>query len=362
MQSQLSHNCYFGLYLLANYNFFITAGLETENASRMSSRALRRLQREQEEQKQLDILQNDEVSEPNDEEDDGRHDVAHSANQSHQKTNAFDFLNSANDDENDDDAQIEQFSKHTKYTADHSDSSNDATKDSDGGGKVEPSLSKKKKGKKKKRKAGKGKTPQDPTSTPQNIKQQPELDEIDLALKSLEVKGKEASEHDNKPALDTGLIRLYELLATDSKYLNSLNEMKKLFGNIVLEPENEGTARPAAGRRGRRQELVDLGGALAGRNSPASRGQRLAGLVLRKNIFIPGKEDWPKATSGGLGMEIVERAEDFTTEYRFVHNRGYQSIQKQFDTCVESMDPERMIQLLQFNRELRKSSDQSKYI
>ena len=49
-------------------------------------------------------------------------------------------------------------------------------------------------------------------------------------------------------------------------------------------------------------------------------------------------------------MEIVHKRNDGTVEYRFVHSTAYQSVQRQFETCVASMDPDRMIQLLQFNR------------
>ena len=323
----------------------------------MSSRALRKLQREREEQRQLALSQKDNASSATNSEKEDEDEESHSANQSQQKQNAFDFLNSANaeeGDKDDDDSQIDRDPDHTGNVRDHSDDRSGAAKDSESEDRVQLNSSQKRKTKKKKKKAAKGKAPQHSDLNAKAAQGQGELDEIDLALKSLKVKGKEAGEDDRKPVMDTGLKKFYELLAIDSKHLNALNEMKKLFGNIVFEAENEGAARPAGRRRGRGQEQVDLGGALAGRNSVASRGQRLTGLVLRKNIFMPGKEDWPKGTSGGLGMEIVEQAEDFTTEYRFVHSRIYQRAQAQFVVCVEIMDPNRMIQHLQFNRELRK--------
>jgi hypothetical protein len=48
-------------------------------------------------------------------------------------------------------------------------------------------------------------------------------------------------------------------------------------------------------------------------------------------------------------MEIIEKKSDGTVEYAFVHNRMYQDVQGQFDTCVASMDPQRMVLLLQHN-------------
>jgi hypothetical protein len=51
-------------------------------------------------------------------------------------------------------------------------------------------------------------------------------------------------------------------------------------------------------------------------------------------------------------MDVVEKRSDGSVEYRFMHNAGYQSIQREFEVCVASMDPERMIQLLGMNRKL----------
>ena len=48
-------------------------------------------------------------------------------------------------------------------------------------------------------------------------------------------------------------------------------------------------------------------------------------------------------------MELVERLDDGTIEYRFVHNTVYQDVQRQFMSCVESMDPQRMISMLVYN-------------
>ncbi|KAL9612124.1 MAG: hypothetical protein Q9167_003277 [Letrouitia subvulpina] len=174
------------------------------------------------------------------------------------------------------------------------------------------------------------------------------LDEIDLALKSLST-GKDAdagiatSQQANRAVLE-----VCQLLATDAKTLNEMTEMKRLFGNVALESDDNRIGHGT--RRGRGPRQLDLEGALAGQNNPASRGRGLSGLALRRNVLgVPGKETWPLATTGGLGMEPVEKLSDGTTEFRFVHNTAYQDVQRQFETCVESMDPQRMIQLLQFN-------------
>ena len=48
-------------------------------------------------------------------------------------------------------------------------------------------------------------------------------------------------------------------------------------------------------------------------------------------------------------MEVVEKKANGTVEYRYVHNRAYQDVQSQFESCVASMDPNRLVVLLQHN-------------
>lgn len=298
----------------------------------MSSRALRKLQREQEQQRKLDAL----------EEDNAPDDESEEEAPAGKALNAFDMLNQteAEDEVNDSDvvdpsdgegaevstkfAQVEQSEKSSKKTKS-----------------------------KKKKKRNKGKAPEKidtPSKGAQATAEESELDEIDIALKALSTTSKDGTDVPLAAKIDEANLQLFRLLAVESKHLNALNEMKRLFGNVVLENEDEAGAAAGPPRRRGRVQNLDLGGALAGRHSPASRGQGLAGLALRRNPFILGKEEWPKATSGGLGMELVEKAEDDTVEFRFVHNTMYQDVQRQFQTCVESMDPQRMIQLLQYNR------------
>ena len=297
----------------------------------MSSRALRKLQREQEQHTKLHALREDNVPDDESEEEAPAGKVL----------NAFDMLNQeeAEDEMNDSDV------------ADLGDG--DEAEMSTKNVQAEPSEKSKSKSKSKKKKnKKKGKAPEQinpPAKGAQAAAKEPELDEIDIALKSLSTTSKDGADVPLAAKIDEANLQLYRLLAVESKHLNALNEMKRLFGNVVLENEDEAGAAAPPRRRGRVQNL-DLGGALAGRHSPASRGQGLAGLALRRNPFILGKEEWPKATSGGLGMELVEKLEDGTIEFRFVHNTMYQDVQRQFQTCVESMDPQRMIQLLQYNR------------
>ena len=298
----------------------------------MSSRTLRKLQREKEERKQMAATNNPDM-------EDDSEDEAPPSN----TRNAFDMLN---EDEEEGDA-IKSNADHSTDSRTGAPTANPSETKEVGSSSPKPKKPKKKKGKKKSRANDQlAAEVRDTQST--GSATQP--DEIDLALKSLSTNSKDDSTKSVGLVIDEGNKQLYRLLAVESKHLNALNEMKRLFGNVVLENEDEGPATPR--RRGRGPQHVDLGGALAARNSPVSRGQGLKGLALKRNPLIMGKEEWPQATSGGLGMELVEKMEDGTVEYRFVHNRIYQDAQRQFELCVESMDPQRMIAMLQFNREL----------
>ncbi len=303
---------------------------------KMSSRALRKLQREQEKQKQLGAFKegNSPDNESEEEAPTGK------------LLNAFDMLNQEEDEEEEE----EEANASDVVDARDEENAEVLTKNSQVGPSEKPkpkSKSKKKKNKKK------GKAPEQadtPAKRAQAVAKEPQLDEIDLALKSLSATSKNGADAPLATKIDEANLQLYRLLAVESKHLNALNEMKRLFGNVVLENEDEAGAAAGPPRRRGRVQNLDLGGVLAGRHSPASRGQGLAGLALRRNPFILGKEEWPKATSGGHGMELVEKLGDGTTEFRFVHNTIYQDVQRQFQTCVESMDPQRMIGLLQYNR------------
>lgn len=309
----------------------------------MSSRALRRLQREHEQKQQLEALQQDgsqkELEEKSDE--------SEAELLAPKKLNAFDILNQDNRAE-----EEEEDSVHSSEPDDE-ESSRAATKEN-----APPARSTKAKGKSKARNKKKGKKNKEDLDRGNHVQKSevsnngPKLDEIDIALKSLSLSSGQTAGDTQATELNDDYQEMCRLLSIDSKYLNALNEMKRLFGSAVLEVDDEGAGVPNAGRRrGRGPQPLDLGGALAGRNSPASRGQGLAGLALRRNVFMLGKEEWPKATSGGLGMEVEHKDERGTILYRFVHNSVYQDVQRQFNSCVESLDPQRMIQLLQFNRE-----------
>jgi hypothetical protein len=198
------------------------------------------------------------------------------------------------------------------------------------------------KSKKKKKKKGKGKAVTTSITTVE------EFDEIDKALHSLDLATPTTTGPSNQVGVHSELgkdsERLCNILAIDTQNLNASNEMRRLFGRVAVTTETE-DQRPAGGGR-RRGRGAGLAGVLAGQQHPGSRGV----LGHRKNVFIQGKDTWPQATTGGLGMEVVEKRTDGTVLYSFVHNAAYQDVQRQFYICVASFDPERMVQLLVHNR------------
>lgn len=299
----------------------------------MSSRALRRAQRELEEKQLQEKLAQEEQGA---DEDESEEEIAPKPKA---KPSLFAMLGDANNDEDEDEDEAED--KAIKGEA-----SPEAILESEN-----VQSSKSKKNKKKKKKKGKGKVAATET-TKQSVPSKTDsgLDEIDQALLALNLRstGKEDAESEQQSAAENEEKKqLFSVLSVDTQHLHAANEMKKLFGRAALQHTEE-EARPRQRGHGAQGGIA---AAVAGRNAPGARG--LASLGLRRNIFIQGKEEWPRATSGGLGMEIVEKRADGSVEYRFVHNRTYQEVQRQFQVCVGSMDPERMIQLLHFNRTLQ---------
>lgn len=301
----------------------------------MSSRALRKLQKQQELLKRPEDVLDDDESE-----------VAETPKP--QALNAFDMLIEADDT---DDVEAE-----TPLSTESNDPNvMEAAKQSNNGPSASTGAKKNKARKKKKQKTKNGKDKQSEvvSSKTELAAKAIQLDEIDLAIKSLPAKSRNGSYAYSNAQVNDGETEVSLLLGIDSRQLNVMNEMKRLFGKVVLEEDGEGSGIQGPGRRrGRGPQQHDLGTALAGRNSPVSRGQGLAGLALRRNVFMIGKEEWPKATSGGLGMEVDGKLINGITRYRFVHNSVYQDVQSQFEECVDSMQPRRLIALLQFNREI----------
>ena len=294
----------------------------------MSSRALRKAQREREEQEQLEKLQQQEEEEEEDDEP-----IPAPA-----KKSAFAML--AEQDEAEDDDENQEPEEDGGVAIDDEPVEAAPTK----------APSKKKKKKKAKGKSGGG-TPGTPAQQGSGQKDEP-MDEIDAALKQLSASGKSAG--GTAAGVNDAINESSKLLAIDTHHLHAQNEMRRLFGRAALEggdDDEQGAPGNAGGnrRQQRRVQQVGLAQALRGQRGQGGRAGGLGSLGLRRNIFIQGKEEWPVATGGGLGMEVVEKNADGTVEYRYVHNRAYQDVQSQFESCVASMDPNRLVVLLQHN-------------
>lgn len=277
----------------------------------MSSRALRRAQKEQEEKElQEKLAQLEQEDEESEEE---------VAPKPQAKPSLFAMLGDAGDDEDEDEEDEDEQDEPAPKPAESTPASNPPRKS------------------KKKKKKGKNKSK---TATPQKDATDSGLDEIDQALLALKVTsgGKKGTDEPLTPAISEETQQLFSALSIDTTHLHAANEMKKLFGRTALQHADDDEPRQR-GPQG-------IAARVNGRNQP---GSRLTGLSLRRNIFIQGKEEWPRATSGGLGMEVVSKDDSGTIEYRFVHNTSYQETQRQFQVAVASYDPERMIQLLHAN-------------
>jgi hypothetical protein len=269
----------------------------------MSSRALRKAQRQLEEQQAIQDAKQLDQSEGDDEEDEPAPVI---------KKSAFALFDQEDEDshERSDDDEVPSTSAPTE---------------------VKPSKAGKKKKKKSKAAAAKSKAA---------TKISTEEDDFDAALRSLDATKQSSrdqpsgSKDNGKPGMDPKVEEVCKLLAITTQHLHVRNEMRQLFGREAIEADRRPAQEPR--RRGQR-----------GAQQPT--GQGFPALSLRRNLFITGKEEWPRATTGGLGMEIVSIHEDGTVEYRFVHSTAYQDAQRQYEIAVASMDPQRLVVLMQQN-------------
>jgi hypothetical protein len=290
----------------------------------MSSRALRKAQREREEQEQLRKLQ-----EEHEEQDDESEQEEEAPAAAPSKQSLFAMLNQdgADEDDNENDAEEDDIQQEESEDEPEKPTVTQA---------APKQATKSKKKKKKAKKAA------------STVKSDPSLDDIDAALKSLSTKGSGTATPAN--TADPNTNEVCRLLSVDTSSLHAANEMRRLFGRAALEGDNDDDNNAGGRRRNRGgAQQAGLAAALGRRPGQGGRSDGLAALSRRRNIFIQGKEEWPVATSGGLGMEVIEKKSDGTVEYAFVHNRMYQDVQGQFETCVASMDPQRMVLLLQHN-------------
>lgn len=117
---------------------------------------------------------------------------------------------------------------------------------------------------------------------------------------------------------------LVELLSIDVKMLDPNVEMRRLFGSKVVASER--TERTSMNRRNLPRGMQQL-----------SRG--------RKSILVPMEDNYPLTIKGGLEMTMEEDLDGIKT-FRFVHSKSYQQTQFTFMQCVQSGDPQTLMNLL----------------
>ncbi|KAJ9650229.1 hypothetical protein H2198_010454 [Neophaeococcomyces mojaviensis] len=283
----------------------------------MAQRALRKLrqQRELEEQRSLAASLAGTGDEESEEE----------FEQISKPKNVFDMLDGVNDEDEEEDEE-------------GGDEEHDATSTTQASHPVPPPTSSTGKSAKTKKKKAKNKA-KAKVETP---KQEPSEDEIDRALKELDVNKPDVSADDRQSEWEANAT---QHLAIVPKNLDAVNEMRGLFGSIALEDESRARPQPTRRRDQNQQGGVDLATALTAPYNRASRGKALGALAKRRNCFMQGREDWPLATSGGLSMEAVPST-TFEKQYNVLHNPMYQQAQWHFRQAVESMQAENMIGLL----------------
>nr|POE85481.1 ribosome quality control complex subunit 1 [Quercus suber] len=236
-----------------------------------------------------------------------------------------------------------------QLTDDAADSEEEGVNTAHDAGASEPASMSTKKTKRRKKKK-KGKTAVPSVDQPGEVDAE-DLDEIDLALKQLSADGVSTQSALTTAGASDVVDETSQLLAIDTSHLHAQNEMRRLFGRAALEQQHDEEPQQAnAGGNRRQQRRQAAGLAQALRGQPENGGRSgLSAVALRRNIFIQGNQDWPSGGSGGLGMEVEEKRADGTVLYKFVHTRSYQDVQLQFARCVESMDPNRLVVLLQHN-------------
>ncbi|KAJ5011465.1 Ribosome quality control complex subunit 1 [Colletotrichum sp. SAR 10_99] len=194
----------------------------------------------------------------------------------------------------------------------------------------------KKKNKKKKKKAKKQ------AAQSKDESEDEKDDEIDRALEELSAARKDESNAAANLAQRSRDVD--ELLQINTQYLRAINEMRALFGKEAIQTaQEEERAELEAARRAQRHtnQGVDLETALRG--DPR---KKLPEISLRRNVFIQGKETWPRATAVGLVMKEIKKGTDGLVEFAFVHEQAYDNVQIMFFSCVQLGDPMQLVQLL----------------
>lgn len=114
-----------------------------------------------------------------------------------------------------------------------------------------------------------------------------------------------------------------DLLVIDVRMLDPESEMRRIFGSRVISEEK-------SERSSRRQPrgMVPL----------KNRG--------RKTVLVPMEDAYPLNINSGLEMEMLPSSTDGEKCFQFVHSKAYQKTQYMFLQCVQSGDPQTLMNLL----------------
>jgi hypothetical protein len=174
-----------------------------------------------------------------------------------------------------------------------------------------------------------------------------DVDEIDQAIKQLDLKQKvEVGSTGHDSSAHGSSQQLSSLFSVNFHHLKVVNEMRRLFGKEAIDAaQAEGDAGAGEQRGGRRRRVnVDLETLLKGLP-----GKSISEVLLRRNPFIEGKKHWPRASAGGLTMSTIGNANGDIVEFAFSHDKEYDILEGQFFALVQMHDPLQLVYFLHAN-------------
>jgi hypothetical protein len=172
-------------------------------------------------------------------------------------------------------------------------------------------------------------------------------DDIDRVLKELNISTTTTAKVAPVQATtrrDASLLRISPALLKPGR------EMRALFGRDTIDTAHQEDAAALAARRRRPGATMDMDMETFLKSDV---GKKQPDVLLRRNIFVEGRDYWPAGSAGGLSMKDIDNMPDGSTEYAFVFDKNYDAAQTAFFQEVEIGDPVRMIHLLKAVRKSR---------
>ncbi|CAK9211367.1 unnamed protein product [Sphagnum jensenii] len=273
----------------------------------MSGRMLKRVLREQQAPQAIPEVEETEagsVQTEEDEEDDGR-------SQKNTVRNRFDLLEDEGVPSEDGDAEENASTSENAKQASTTDN-NTATK----------AKRKKSKGKKKGKPFGSAAA----AAADSLISKDDEC--VDDLIEKLAISHGDSDSVSESPS-QSGVRSVAEILAVDPRHLRAEDELRRIFGSKVInavERSGEGSGMMGGGRR----------------RQPPRRGSRV--MPLKKTLLVTPSEHWPRL-EGGLSMECCD-TKDGLQFFRYTFSASYMEVQKMYEECVSSHDPNTIAMLV----------------